>query len=71
MIIEQFNPCGGRRIEKYPLVTDPKTGKLGYKIGYIGTEPVILRSADMDRILTRFWGTRASVKDRLLEWITK
>lgn len=69
MIIEQI--YGGRELKSYPLVNDPKTGKLGYKIGYHNGEPVILRSADMDRILLRFWGTRNNLKTRMFEWITK
>lgn len=73
MIIEEANPFGGRKPTKYPLTEDPKTGKLGFKIGYLKTgEPVLLRSADMDRILRRFWNTRNSVSTRLIEWwITK
>lgn len=66
-------PTGGKPIKKYILDTDPRTGQLGYKIGYTDdNEPVFLRSSQIDDILVRFWNTRNSLKTRILEWwITK
>ena len=57
MFITKANPKGGRPLTCFPISEDPKTGFLGYKIGYCQcgcNEPLLIRTIDLREIVDRF-----------------
>jgi hypothetical protein len=59
MIITRQNPKGGPALKGYPIEEDPRTGILGYKIGYCSCgcrEPLLMRIVDVRDIVEKFIG---------------
>lgn len=57
MFISRQNAKGGVPLKGYPLDTDPKSGYMGYKIGYCGcgcNEPLFIRTVDLNDVVNRF-----------------
>ena len=56
MLITRQNPNGGRPLREYPIDTDQKTGRMGFKIGYCVNcaEPILLKISDADDVARMF-----------------
>lgn len=57
MFLEFKSPRGGRQLGssgRFPVDADPKTNQMGFKVGYAGEEPIIVRFSDAERIANIF-----------------
>lgn len=76
MLISRANMKGGRPLRGFPFDEDPKTGLLGYKVGYCSgcNEPIMIRSVELRDVVDHFGrivDDRENKKVSLREWLVK
>jgi hypothetical protein len=74
MFITRQHPSGARPLKAYPIDTEPRSGKLGYKIGYCMCgckEPLFIRTIELREVLEYFGEINNSYYNKKLSLTTK